>query len=769
MKRFIFFSAMFIFAVPMDGQGLHGYVFGEDSDGMKTTLAGAVVVWEGTRSGTVCDENGFYSIGLAPGSSKLVAGFIGYVSDTILYEGQAEVNFVLKESATLNAVQITEEVGSTTINMLNPQAFQVLNEKELCKAACCNLSESFETNASVDAAYADAITGTRQIRMLGLEGKYTQMLFDNVPASRGLASTYGLTYIPGPWVKNIYISKGAGSVTAGYESISGQINVAVKSPANAEKFQLNAYAGSSGRTELNLIYNPHHEDSTEHVHRVTFRPVFLAHGAMSQFRSDMNRDGFLDNPLFANVLLRNEWHLSTQSGISGQYVLGFIYLNGQSGQFDFNPADDIRAKLWGTDLQTRRYEFVGKTGYVFRDKPWKSFGSQVTMQWHDQSGRFGYRNYLGQQLSGRMNLLFATRIFSDAHKITTGTSFNYDDYTEGITYTDFPPLPLSSLQLGRMEQVIGVFSEYTWNHQEDFTLVAGLRSDYHNYYGLFFTPRLHARYSFNPRNSLKLVAGKGYRTANLLMDNVGVLAGNRNIIIEGNNENGIYGLDMEEATNVGLIWSLKRKINHRDASMSIDVYHTQFQKQVVLDMETPTIARFYNLSGNSYSTSAQVEIQWSPVRRLECRMAYRWLDAKTTYDSLLLERPLLNKHRAFINLAFATKEKSNGAHWRFDATAQWISQKRIPFTGDIHGGHEGHAVDPASTYSNDYFQLNAQVTYAFKKDLEIYVGGENLTNFMIHDAIISADDPSSAFFDGSMVWGPVFGRMGYVGFRWLIK
>lgn len=770
MIRLLFFIAAGLLSVGFTlAQGVNGVVYGRDPSGAQYSLPGAVLFWEGTRSGTITDENGHYSIGHPPDARVLICQFVGYISDSVVYDGQTTIDFTLVQLQELNTVNVQGNVGATTISMIQPQHVQILNEKELCKAACCNLSESFETNASVDAAFADAITGTRQIRMLGLEGKYTQMLFDNIPAVRGLASTYGLTYVPGPWIKNIYISKGTGSVVSGYESISGQINVAMKSPENAEKFHLNVYAGSSGRTEMNLVFNPAH-DHEDHEQRLHLKPVFLAHGAWSGYRTDMNRDGFLDNPLFTNLILRNEWQLQTQKGVSGQFVLGYLHLKNSSGQLDYDPADEVRSTLWGVDLVTNRYEFSSKVGYVFKNKSWKSFGSQINVNWHDQEGKYGFRNYHGNQLSMRANLLFASRILSEKNLFTVGVSQTLDDFQEGITFDEFPPISMSSLQTSRKEITSGVFGEYTFNSTGDFTLVLGMRGDVHSVYGLFFTPRIHARYSLNANNSLKIVAGKGYRSPNILMDHVGVLAGNREITIRNNQSTGILGLDMEEAWNTGFIWVKKFKLNHREATCAVDIYQTWFEKQVVLDLETPTRAVFYNLDGKSYSTSVQAELSFTPVRRFDVRMAYRWLDTKTNYDSGLLIRPLVNQHRAFFNLAFATKETSSGSHWRFDVTTQWISRKRIPYTGD--GQHEHHAagdVIQSSTYSPDYFQVNAQLTYAFKKDLEVYLGGENLTNFMVHDAIIAADRPDSEQFDGSMVWGPVFGRMGYIGLRWILR
>jgi outer membrane receptor for ferrienterochelin and colicin len=784
MKLFIT-AWLMLPALVFCGQGLKGKVLADSSPGNPEPLPGALVVWEGTRSGTVTSADGTFSIGIPPNAGNLIVSYIGFITDTIPYIGQKEIQVkLLPANSSTSQIDVVGESSSTHINTRDPMNFQTLNEKELCKAACCNLSESFETNASIDATFADAVTGTRQIRMLGLDGRYTQMMFDNMPAVRGLSSTYGLTYVPGPWVKNIYIAKGVGSVVGGFESITGQINVAIKNPDNAERLHVNAYAGNAGRTELNLVWRPEfhghdaHDDGEDHEREegdahdqehhgeVAIHPVFLAHGAVSQLRTDMNGDGFLDNPLFSNIILRNEWHIEGARGLGAQIVLNYVRLRNVSGKLDYDPLDEVRSQLWGVDVNTDRYEFTAKAGYVFPGKPWKSFGSQWSASWHDQNGKYGFRRYKGSQLSGRVNLLYASRIGSDKHKFTTGVSYMYDDYVENITFSEIPIVPLSSMQLNRLEYVPGAFAEYTMNPSDKFTLVGGIRGDYHNVYGVMVTPRLHARISFAELTSLKLVAGRGFRTANVLMDNVGILAGNRNIVINGNDENGIYGLKMEDAWNTGAILSHKFEFAHRPGSLTIDAYHTRFSNQVVLDLETPGIAEFYNLDGESFSNSAQIEAQWSPIRRLEVRSAYRWLEAKTQFTSGMKERPLVNRHRAFMNLAFETKAKPNGAQWRFDCTVQWISRKRLPYQG-AHL-HHPEVENTESQYTPDYYQLMAQVTYVFRKNLELYLGGENLTNFMVHDAIIDAENPNSELFDGSLLWGPVFGRMGYLGFRWII-
>ncbi|MEY3398737.1 MAG: hypothetical protein RL220_1331, partial [Bacteroidota bacterium] len=595
-----------------------------------------------------------------------------------------------------------------------------------------------------DASITDAVTGTRQIRMFGLDGRYTQINFDNVNALRGMASTYGLTYVPGPFIHSIQIAKGSGSVLNGYESITGQINVAFKNPSNAEKLYLNGYLGSSGRTELNAIWRPDIKGN--------FTPVFLAHGAYSSLRTDMNNDSFLDNPLFTNLILRNEWHLTTKWGLGGQYVLSYLNLDQSSGKFDYDPLDEIRSQLWGTHNQTERYEFSGKTGYVFREKDWKSIGTQVSASWHNQLTTYGDRLFDGEQLNARANALYATRIGSDDHKITFAATWLLDDTRER----------LDSLSFDRREEVIGAAAEYTLNVNENFIAVLGMRADHHNAYGLFYTPRIHTRYSLSDRTSLKVSAGKGYRSPNIWMDNVGIFASNRVFEIVNPKEGKPFGLELEESTNVGVVFIHKFKLAHRDGTISVDAYRTWFQQQVVMDIEEARLVRFYNLDGPSYSNAFQIESQWSPKKRFDVRLAYRFIDVQMQYSSGLKERPLVARHRIFTNLAYETKANTKHKQWRFDLTAQWISSKRLPA---VHTADHMHSLPERS---DPYFLMNAQVTYVFNKNTEVYLGGENMTNFMQMDPIIMAEDPSSPDFDASLVWGPVFGRMAYIGFRWKI-
>ncbi len=740
MRALITLAALLL-AACVQAQQLTGYV---RASALGEPLEQAQVFWKGTAVGSTSRADGYFELQRVPGYDTLACRLAGYREwQLFIATDQQEVIISLDQPMDGPEVVIEGEQRAQELNLLDAQRFQTLNEKELCKAACCSLSESFETNASVDASYTDAITGTRQIKMLGLDGKYTQVMFDNIPAVRGLATIYGLGYLPGPWIREIAITKGAGSVVAGYESITGQINVAHKSSEMKERVFVNAYAGSQGRMEFNGIFR---QPIGERWHSTWF-----THASSIQRRMDMNGDGFLDNPLFFNSIVRNEWKYTGARGLRGEYAATYSNHESTSGQFNFDPQDDVRSRLWGVNTNTQRADFSAKTGYVFPDQDGKSVGSQVNVNWHRQTGLFGDRRYDGEQVSVRVNLLYAAEITEEL-KFISGLSYNRDDYQEQLDTVNFD----------RMESVPGVFSEFTWNRGTRLSVIAGIRGDLHNYYGGLLTPRLHARWSITDRTSLKVSAGMGYRTPNVVMDHVGMLAGNRQIRIEESGAEWPFGLSMERSTTLGIVLGSKFKLFYRDASFTVDFYRTQFSEQIVADWETPTVVRFYNLNGESWSNAAQVELQSSPVKRMEWRIAYRWLDARTTYDDRLLMRPLVAQHRFFTNVGYETRASERGAKWAFDFTARWLGRQRLPST---FANPDAFRLHP---WSDSFWIINAQVAYHFSKKLELYAGGENLGNFMVMDPIIGAENPDNPLFDASLVWGPVFGRMGYVGLRWRI-
>jgi outer membrane receptor for ferrienterochelin and colicin len=294
---------------------------------------------------------------------------------------------------------------------------------------------------------------------------------------------------------------------------------------------------------------------------------------------------------------------------------------------------------------------------------------------------------------------------------------------------------------------------------DKFSLVAGIRADHNSLYGWFGTPRLHLRYEPVKGTVIRLATGRGQRTANILAENTGIFVSSRSFRILDPQPGKAYGLNPEVAWNSGVTLDQQFSMGNRKGSISLDYYYTRFIDQVVVDMEDPRYISFYNLKGSSYSSSFQAEVNMELARKLELRVAWRFNDVRTTYNGVLLQRPLLARNRAFINLAW---EKGL---WKYDATVSNIGSKRIPTTSSNPKEYQMESVSPS------YFMVNGQVSRYIGKNklVEVYLGVENLTNYFQKRSILASEDPFGNYFDASLIWGPVYGRMFYSGFRWKIK
>ncbi len=725
---------------------IEGYVFEINNKGKQVPLIGVNIMWLDSNEGSSTDLDGYFSIKESGENNTLVFSYVGYQTDTITVNTKEYVELVMSNSVMLDAVNVVYKKKSTSLSRIDPIKVQSITAKELCKAACCNLSESFETNPTVDSGITDAVTGTRKIEMLGLAGPNVQILRENMPDIRGLSAIYGLSYIPGPWISGIQLNTGTGSVVNGFESITGQINVEMKKPENSERFYANVFTNSGGRLETNLNAKFKISDNVS--------TGILAHGKMANNIIDSNSDGFLDNPLERDYILANRWHYNDDNGWSGQFGIKLNKLNHTSGQLSqFIAGQGAHNNQgnsglgWKSEVGTDRYEAWWKSGKVFSKKKYQSIGLQLSGVYHDQQALFGTRRYDAVQKSLYGNLIFQTQIAGkDEYGLKLGSSIQYDNFNENFIGTNYK----------REEIVPGAFSEFTYILENKIAIVLGLRGDYHNNYGLFVTPRLHSRFTVTENDVIRVTAGSALRTASVFAENIGVLASNRNVFLRGNNEGNPYGLNPETSWNYGINYTKYIDINQKEMVIAIDYYRTEFTDQVVIDWDKNIHdLHIYNLEGQSFSNSIQAQIDYELLKNFDIRLAYRFNDVQTDYEEGLLTKPFTSRHRAFANFGYAT-EKS----LEFDLTVNWVGESRLVDTSNSPEAFQREA------YSPDYFLLNGQISKTWNGVFDWYLGSENILNFVQFDPIISADNPSNPFFDSTMIWGPVFGRMVYSGIRY---
>ncbi|TYB78228.1 TonB-dependent receptor [Bizionia myxarmorum] len=745
MKKLLIILGLLPF-VSFSQNEIQGVILEVNEQKKETPITGANVYWLNTAVGAVTDFDGKFTIPYQPDYKKLVVSYVGYKTDTLTVNSFKPILHFLQSTSNLDEVIVTSRKQATAKSYLQSANVMMVSSDELLKAACCNLSESFETNPSIDVNFADAVSGTKQIKMLGLTTPYILIATENIPSVRGAAQAYGLSFIPGTWVESIQITKGAGSVVNGYESIAGQINAELVKPSTDKKLFVNLYGGSNERLELNTHFN------TKVSNR--WDTGLYVHGSTQNKKHDNNGDNFMDMPIYDQINLMNRWqYTNPEKGFVSFINLKYLNDAKQSGEINFNPnTDKGTTNAWGSKINTERFEVSAKLGYVNPEIPYQSIGVQTAFSRHDQDSYFGLNQYDIVHNSLYANVIYNTLIGDTRHKVKTGLTYAYDDYDEMVNTQDYK----------RIESSVGAFFEYNYDNLDNLNLTAGIRVDQHNLFGFFVTPRLHLRYTPWEKSAFRASIGRGKRSANIFTENQQIFATSRTINIL-NTGGDIYGLDPEIAWNYGVSFLQGFNLFGKKGDLIIDYYRTNFKNQIVVDYENPLAVSFYNLEGESYANSFQAEIGYNLFKDFDLRLAYKFYDVKTTYQTGKLENPLTPKHRLFANAGYETNLKDKGAHWKFDATYNWLGKQRFSST------RSNPLVYQLPDYTPTVGTLNLQVTKVFSPKFEVYLGGENVTNVRQDNPILAADDPFGANFDSTFVYGPVFGSMYYAGLRFKIN
>ncbi len=734
MKSILFILIICLNASAFGQKRLHGSVVSQE----KEPFAGALVYLPASRKSITTDAQGHFEILRdSARDTLLIVSYISYPSVEVTLEPDTEeITVIMDEDPTLKEVVITGRTSPTVKSSATLFQTERITIGELQRAACCNLSESFETNPSVDVTYSDAVTGAKQIQLLGLSGKYVQTLTENYPNFRGPASVYGLDYIPGPWMESISISKGAASVKNGYESVSGQLNVEYKKPGNSDPLSVNLFASDAGRYEGNA-------DAAFALNDKWYTGI-LTHYSTEVSEHDGNGDTFLDMPKKHQFNLLNRWHY-TSGRYGTQFGARFIQDNRTSGQTHQTVPDDLYAP-YEIEVKSNRAEFFTKNSFFVNPDRNGNLALIFTGSYQEQKSRYNTTlyNVYASNLYG--SLMYETRL-SESHHLGTGLSLNWDRYAQTFGQPDLGGSQLESARSQpERETTTGAYAEYTFT-SGPFVASGGIRADYSTLHRhAFVTPRVHLKYMPADWVNLRASAGKGYRTVFVLPENSFYLASSRKLQIASD-------LKQESAWNYGLSAGFYLPVAGRELTLSAEWYYTNFVNQVVTDLDTDAHAvKFYN-SRKSYAHSIQFEASYPLFRGFTVLGAYRWMQAKSEIGGVLRKTPLTSDYKALLTASYETRLRK----WVFDFTTQFNGGGRMPAPEATHPLWE-------ETFRS-FTILNAQITRNFKQ-WAVYVGGENLTDFTQKNPVISAENPYSPDFDATMVWGPTLGRKFYVGFRW---
>ena len=738
--KFIFFIFFICFS-SYSQELLTGKVSFLNKDNKVVLLEGVNIYWKDSSIGVISDKTGNYSIPFSKDSNILVFQILGFKQENIIIENIKTYNHILiEQSDQLDEVVVSKRKKSIQKSYFKTQNIVNVSSDELLKAACCNVSESFETNPSIDVNYSNAITGVKQVRMLGLESPYLLITEENIPMVRGASQVFGLSFIPGPWVESMQITKGTGSVVNGFESISGQINIELQKPVVDEPIFINVFRSNMGRNEMNfhLNRNINNKISTK----------FFLHADNNNSINDNNSDAFLDHPNYKGINFFNRWqYINLEKGIVS--FLGLRYM-----KEDKNAGEDVaNLKLkrmpWLSEINTQRFDSNFKFGYVNPNIPYQSIGFQMAYSNHEQISFFGNRNYNINQDSFYSSFLYNSILGNTMNKFKAGLNFSYDDFEELVDF--------ENKKYNRIDKSIGGFFEYSYDNLDKLSLVAGLRYDIHNNIGSFFTPRFHLRFQPLDKSVFRFSIGSGRKSSNIFSENQGVFSSGRNIKILAKTASGkFYGLNPEKAWNYGISFRQGFALNNQEGDVTIDYYITDFQNQIIVDFEKQGELQFYNLEGKSFAKSFQIEIDYSINNNINLKSAFKNYDVKKQYNSGFKQNPLTPKNRFFINLDFSSNLKENKAQWRFDFTYNWIGKQRLP----LHSGQSS-----LKGYSPSYVLMNTQLTRVFSEKFDIYLGAENLGSYTQNNPILGNNNPFGTNFDSTLIYAPINRAMIYLGLR----
>ena len=765
------------------------HAWGTVLDDKGEPLVGANVYWAGTSVGVATDMDGRFQLEPVKSTNLLVTSFMGFHNDTTEVTTHSELTIVLVSDLLLEEVDIVERKMAVLRSRISPLTTETLTGEALCMAACCNLSESFETSASVDVAYSDAATGAKQIRLLGLSGTYVQLLTENTPNIRGLAQSFGMEYIPGPWMDAIQVSKGTSSVLNGYEAIAGQINVEYLKPQTQDPIALNAMISTETHAEVNATGGWDLNDKVS--------TGILFHAQNMSLELDHNHDGFLDMPKNTNINLLNRWYVKTDD-YTGQFLVRGLYDRRIGGQTQEAAHSEYFAKPYQIDLNTWRVDGFMKNGYVFDADLGTSIGIITAASYHNQRNTYGPRHWNAAHSNAYLNAIFQTSFDDSAtdlwddhhHNLSTGLSLNYDGYNEVLSLPQ--GINQNTYLFDLWEVTPGIFAEYTYTYKDKVTLLVGIREDYSTRYGFFTTPRMNLRYAPFDWWTVRGSIGLGYRSPNAIADNAAYLASNRMYYAYDRVSDNGYGimdgiLAQERSMNTGISTVFYIPIGKKELQISGEYYYTKFLDGVIADMDRSlhgiTLYNMRDVEGAQYfSHNWQVEATMEILRGWTMTTAFRYTDVKhTTFNTSaneyqLRDKPLQNKFKGIITTSYQTPLKT----WQFDLTAQFNGEGRMPDGFKIPEGSNQYRIHNGYIYHKWYPQLLGQVTKFFRT-WSIYLGAENMTNFTQDNPIVGERleakgdghggfvNPQSSNYDASMIWAPIHGWKLYLGFRWALE
>lgn len=608
-------------------------ISGTVKDASGKPLAGVSVKVMETGKGMNTSEDGLYQLAVTAGKAKLNFILTGYASkDTVLdvpVLGTLRVDIVLEEKKDeLDEVVIVSSSRTNSRIEDLPTKVEVLGAEEVHEENGIkpgNIASLLGDIAGIQIQQTNAATGNADMRIQGLQGKYTQVLRDGMPLFGGYAGSFSILQIPPLDLQQIELVKGASSTLYGGGAIAGMVNLVSKTPKLGKpEAAITLNRSTLKENNANLFFS-----GRNHTAGYT---VFA--GGTLQQQTDVDKDGFSDVPSVKSVFVHPRLFL--YGGDRSTVTLGYTFNYEDRNGGDMEVLDGhssaahtffIRNKsLRNTADITWNRQLAGNASFTAR-------GSTSFFNRDISSNVFGMK---GSQFTWYSEFAYTQK--TEKHNWVAGINFNGDDFRKN--------LPDSSLLPNESSNTLGLFAQDDWKLAHLLTLQAGLRTDISSRYGVFVLPRVSLMYKVSHAVTMRMGGGLGYKTPVLF-----------NTEIDERDYHYIRGyaggIRSERSLGVNYDINYKTRAGEWELTCNQTFFYNMVKDPILLATTgaTPLVYQYVNTTGKLQSAGFETYIQalgdpW------ELYLGYVYTHARRTYNAAAPNLPLIARNKIASVIAY---------------------------------------------------------------------------------------------------------------------
>lgn len=667
------------------------------------------------------DKNGLVIIQANPGLALLKFTSIGYAAlDTaILLPKQDTIVITLVEiQKELSDVTIVSSTRNNQRIENSPLKVEVLGREEMDEESTikpAGIASILGDVSGVQIQQSSAVNGNVNVRIQGLDGRYTQILKDGMPLYDGFSGGFGILSIPPLDLKQVELIKGAASTLYGGGAIGGLVNIISRKPTMKQEAVVSINQTTLKETNFDTYISKR---------KNKFGYTFFG-GYNFQKAVDVNKDGFSDVGDMKGVVIHPRLFFYPDNKTT--------IIAGYTGTFEKRDGGDMQVLAGNADVLHQYYEKNTIIRSSFELSSQHNLSGNKKLEFKSSLSSFN-RNILNNDINftGRQTNYYTELSLLVPHhenSLVAGVNVigdNFKKLTNNISLNDFS------------NNTVGAFVQNTWNVHDKTIIETGIRNDYHFTYGNFFLPRLAIIHHFDDHWAARVGIGFGYKTPNALApQNTDFEIQKIQSLASGVKAEKSIGYNAE--VNYKTIWGEGNEIFINQA-----FFLTQLNDPIVANVSGSGDVTFSNEVKPVVSKGFDTYIK-SVVHLWELYAGYTYTIAERKYLATNQFIPLTPKNRfAFIVVR---------------------DFEKVGFRFGIEGSYSGSQYRDDYSKTPGYWFIAAMMEKKFGDHFSVVLNGENLFDYR--------QSKAESLYTGTItnptfkpLWAPIDGRVLNLCVRW---